>query len=141
MFQGSFPYHIDDKGRLKMPAEFVHGLGTSFTITRGYRGCLWVLPEAEWREMAGKLHSDHLIDQPTLTLQRYFVGAAVTLSLDAQGRVALPAVLREFAGIRHEAMLVGIGPRVEIWSRENWDRYEAQVSDELLEEYSRKAGL
>ena len=68
-------------------------------------------------------------------------GSAVTVSLDAQGRLALPPVLRQFAGIEHEVMVVGIGPRVEIWSKASWDRYEAQVSDELLEEYARKAGL
>jgi MraZ protein len=141
VFQGSFPYHIDDKGRLKMPADFVHGLGSAFTITRGQRGNLWILPEAEWRVLSKKLESEHLIDQRALTLQRYFIGSAVTVSLDGQGRLSVPPVLRDYAGIQHEVMVVGIGPKIELWSAAKWQEYERQVSDELIEEYARSVGL
>jgi MraZ protein len=141
VFQGSHPYHIDDKGRLKMPAEFVHGLGSSFTITRGYRGSLWVLPEAEWRVLVKKLESERLIDQRALTLQRYFIGSAVVTSLDGQGRLTLPQVLRDYAGIQHEVIVVGIGAKVEIWAQAKWAEEDALLSDELLEEYARGAGL
>jgi len=141
VFQGTYPYHIDDKGRLKMPAEFVHDLGVSFTITRGHNGCLWVMPEPEWRTMVERLQGGSIVDQRSLTLQRYFIGSAVTLSLDGQGRLTVPPVLREFAGIAHEVMVVGIGPRIEIWSRERHAAFEAQISDALIEELARSAGL
>jgi MraZ protein len=141
LFQGSFPYHIDDKGRLKMPAEFVHGLGSSFTITRGYRGCLWILPETEWQVLSKKLESERLIDQRASTLQRYFIGSAVTVSLDGQGRLAIPQVLRDRADIHHEVMVVGVGTKIEVWAKDKLAEEEALVSDELLEEYARGAGL
>ncbi|MFN3653654.1 MAG: division/cell wall cluster transcriptional repressor MraZ [Armatimonadota bacterium] len=141
MFQGSFPYHVDDKGRLKMPAEFVPALGNSFTVTRGASGCLWAMPEAEWQAVAARLRGETLVDQRLLTLQRYFIGSAVTVTLDGQGRLSLPGVLREFAGIQREVIVVGTGTRVEIWSRERWDQYEQQLSDELIEELARSAGL
>ena len=124
-----------------MPAEFVHGLGSSFTMTRGHNGCLWVLPQAEWESMAQRLTGDSIFDQRALALQRYFIGSAVTLSLDGQGRLTIPQVLREFAGIQHDLMVVGIGPRVEIWSRERWDEYQSRFSDEMIEELARSAGL
>ena len=141
MFQGAFPYRIDDKGRLKMPAEFVHGLGASFTLTRGHNGCLWAMPEEQWEAMVARLQGDSIVDQRALALQRYFIGSAATLSLDAQGRLSIPPVLREFAGIQHEVMVVGIGARIEIWSRERWDEYEARLNDELIAELARSAGL
>jgi len=141
VFQGAHAYHIDDKGRLKMPAEFVAELGPSFTITKGQHGCLWALPDAEWQTMASRLQGDSIVDHRALALQRYFVGSAVTLSLDGQGRVTLPPVLREFVGIQHEVMVVGIGPRVEIWARDRWQAYESQLSDALIEELARSAGL
>ncbi len=141
MFQGTYAYHTDDKGRLKMPAEFVHDLGAQFTITRGHNGCLWVLPELEWRGMVERLQSGSIVDQRALTLQRYFIGSAATVALDAQGRLSLPPVLRDVAGIQHEVMVVGIGPRVEIWARDRWAAYEAQLSDTLIEELARSAGL
>jgi MraZ protein len=141
VFQGAYPYRIDDKGRLKMPAEFVHGLGASFVLTRGQGGCLWTMPESGWQAMVERLQADSIVDQRALALQRYFIGSAATLSLDAQGRLSIPPVLREFAGIQHEVMVVGIGSRIEIWSRERWDAYEARLNDELIAELARSAGL
>jgi len=141
VFQGAHPYHIDEKGRLKLPADFVQALGASFTITRGVGGCLWMMPADGWRELKERLRGDSIADQRTLALQRYFLGSAVTLSLDAQGRLSLPPVLRQFAGIQHEVMLVGIGDRVEVWSREAWNAYESRLSDQLIEELARSAGL
>jgi MraZ protein len=141
VFQGAHPYRIDEKGRLKMPAEFVAGLGSDFTVTRGQNGCLWIMPEADWRELVERVRGDSLVDQRALALQRYFIGSAVTLSLDAQGRLAVPPVLRELAGIRHEVMLVGIGSRIELWARERWDEYEARLNDELIAELARGAGI
>lgn len=141
MFQGTYPYRIDDKGRLKVPAEFVHGLGASFTITRGHDGCLWVLPEAEWQAMVNRLSGDSILDQRALALQRWFIGSAHTVSLDAQGRLTLPQVLRDLAGIEHEIVVIGGGIRVEIWSRERWQAYESRLNDELIAELARSAGL
>lgn len=141
MLQGAHAYHIDEKGRLKLPAEFAHALGASFTITRGTDGCLWLMPESEWQAISARLRGDSLLDQRQLALQRYFIGSAVTLSLDGQGRFTIPPVLREFAGVQHEVMLVGIGTRVEVWSRERWNAYESRLSDELIEELGRSVGL
>jgi len=141
VFQGSYPYHVDDKGRLKMPADFVHGLGASFTVTRAHDRYLWVLPTDEWERMAERLQSGPMFDPGSLALQRYFIGSAVTTSLDGQGRLSLPPVLREWAGIQHEVMVVGIGPRIEIWSRERWDAFDTQFSPAMIEELARGAGL
>ncbi len=141
MFQGAFPYRIDDKGRLKMPAEFVAELGESFTIIRGMGKYLWILPEHEWSTMVTQLRGESMADQRAMPLQRWFIGSAVTTALDGQGRVALPTVLRDHAAIKHEVMLVGVGTRIELWSRERWDAYEAEVSEQLIEELARSAGL
>jgi MraZ protein len=141
LFQGAHAYHVDEKGRLKMPAEFTSQLGAPFTITRGHSGCLWVMSDTEWKRMVGRLQGDSLVDQRTLALQRYFIGSAVSLSLDGQGRIVIPPVLRELAAVRHEVMVVGIGSRIEVWSRERWDEYEGRLSDAMIEELARSAGL
>lgn len=141
MFQGTHAYHVDEKGRLKMPADFALALGPTFTLTRGHNGCLWAMPDAEWQALAARLKGDSILDQRTLALQRYFIGSAASITLDGQGRLVIPPVLRDFAGIRHELMIVGIGSRVEVWARERWDAYESQLSDELIAELARSAGL
>lgn len=125
-----------------MPAEFVRPLGSAFTITRGNtKGCLWVLPQSEWDPLVARLRGDSLMDQRILALQRWFIGSAVETSLDPQGRLTIPPVLREFAGIQHEVMVMGTGTRVEIWSRERWDEYANQLTDEAIEELARSAGI
>ncbi|MBM3456947.1 MAG: division/cell wall cluster transcriptional repressor MraZ [Armatimonadetes bacterium] len=141
MFQGPHPYHVDEKGRLKLPPEFAAELGSPFTVCRGANGCLWLLPEGEWRRIADQLQAGSLLEPRVLALQRYFIGSAVSGSLDGQGRLMLPPVLREFAGVQHEVMVVGVGPRAEIWARERWDAYDSQLSDEAIAEMARAAGL
>jgi MraZ protein len=141
VFQGSHPYRADEKGRIKLPAEFSEALGASFTLTRGQNGCLWMLPASEWQALVARLQGESIADQRALALQRYFIGSAVLLSLDGQGRLSLPPVLRQFAGIQQEIMLVGIGARIEVWARERWEAYQSRLSDEAIEELARSAGL
>jgi MraZ protein len=141
VFQGSHAYHVDDKGRLKMPPDFSRGLGQTFTVTKGIGGCLWILPEDEWRAMSDRLRGASPFDHEALAVQRRFIGSAATVGLDGQGRLNIPPVLREAAQIQHEIMLVGIGSRIEIWARERWDQYDNQLSDELIEQSARRVGL
>jgi MraZ protein len=141
MFQGGHLYHVDEKGRLKLPAEFAAGLGAPFTLTRGQGRCLWLLPEAEWVRLASRLEGESLFDERRLALARFFIGAAVRCQPDVQGRIPLPPLLREFAGIEHEAVVLGTGPRVEIWSRQRWEEYQARLSDDLIAELARAAGI
>jgi MraZ protein len=138
LFQGSHAYHLDDKSRLKMPSEFAAALGATFTLTRGRTNCIWVWKDEDWRVWAEQLQSLTLGDPGQLAMQRFFVGSAASAAVDGQGRLMIPPVLREFAGLEHEAMVVGTGARVEIWSRERWDAYEKQITDELIEENARR---
>lgn len=121
-----------------MPSEFAAALGATFTLTRGRTNCIWVLTDDEWRVWAEKLQALTLGDPGQLALQRFFLGSAHSASTDGQGRLMIPPVLREFAGLEHEAMVVGAGSRVEIWSRERWDAYEVQITDGLIEENMRR---
>jgi len=141
VFQGAHPYHIDEKGRLKLPPEFASSLGPAFTVTRGANGCLWVMPALEWQRLVERLQGESLMDQRSLALRRHFVGSAIPAALDGQGRVTLPPLLREMAGLQHEVVVVGIGSWIELWARERWDAYARQFDDSTIEELARSAGL
>lgn len=141
MFSGAYTHHVDEKGRTKMPAAFASRLGDSFVATRGMHGCIWVFPREEWDTVLAKLRSDSLVDSRTLTLQRFFLGAAHDCSLDPQGRLLIPSVLREHAAISGEILVMGAVGKIEIWSKERWDAYNAAITDEKLEELGRSAGL
>lgn len=141
MFQGAYPYRIDDKGRLKMPVEFVHPLGSTFTLTKSDSGCLWALSQEAWEQMAARLRGTTLMDEGVRMLQRWFVASAHTVSLDPQGRLIIPQLLREYAGIQHDAVIAGVDWAVEIWSKERWDALQKGMDPLMISELARKAGI
>lgn len=142
-FTGSYSYHVDEKGRTKLPAGFVAGLGAEFVATRGLDGCVWLLPASEWQALLERLRSDGFGERSLRRLQRIFIGSAVTCTLDPQGRLAIPALLRAYAGIGSEIMVAGLGRWVEVWARERWgeetERIDATELDELLRTMPRSA--
>ena len=75
-----------------------------------------------------------MIDKEARQYTRFFLAGAAGVEVDKQGRILLPAVLREFADITKDVVLVGVGSRVEIWSRERW---EGTVTYQDMEEISR----
>ena len=132
MFMGQYEHTIDAKGRTIIPAKYREGLGETFIITRGLDGCLYLYPSDAWQEFADKLQSLPSTLQ-NRKIQRQFLSKAMEVSLDKQGRILIPSVLREFADITKDAVLVGVGSRIEIWSRERW---EGTVSFEDMDEIS-----
>lgn len=134
MFIGEYNHTIDAKGRLIIPSKFRETLGDEFVVTKGMDGCLFVFDNPEWESFEEKLHALPMIDKEARQFTRFFLAGAANVEVDKQGRILLPAVLREFAGITKDAVLVGVGSRVEIWSK---DRWEGTVTYQDMEEISR----
>ena len=134
MFMGEYNHTIDAKGRLIIPSRFREVLGDEFVVTKGMDGCLFVFADPEWQAFEEKLRNLPMIDKEARQFTRFFLAGAASVEVDKQGRILLPAVLREFAGITKEAVLVGVGSRVEIWSK---DRWEGTVTYQDMEEISR----
>ena len=133
MFMGEYNHTIDAKGRLIIPSRFREVLGDEFVVTKGMDGCLFVFDNPEWQAFEEKLHKLPMIDKGARQFTRFFLAGAASVEVDKQGRILLPAVLREFAGITKDAVLVGVGSRVEIWSK---DRWEGTVTYQDMEEIS-----
>ena len=108
MFMGEYNHSIDAKGRMIVPAKFREQLGNEFVVTKGLDGCLFVYSNEEWHRI-----EENLRDKPLTSRE-------ATCEVDKQGRILLPANLREYAGIDKEVVSVGVYSRVEIWSK---DRY------------------
>ncbi len=141
MFAGSFLHSIDSKGRLTIPARFASYFGGFYVVTRGLQGCLWVFTDQEWARVVQKLGPDSLVDSKGLALQRYFLGSATEGTLDGQSRIAIPQMLRDYAALKREVVVVGAGNRLELWSKDRWDEISAQLTDEQIEKLAREAGL
>lgn len=121
MFMGEYNHTIDQKGRLIVPAKFRETLGEQFVVTKGLDGCLFVYDEQEWTIFEDKLKTLPITNKEARAFVRFFLAGAAAVEVDKQGRILLPSVLREFAKLEKDVVLVGVGSRVEIWSKECWD--------------------
>ena len=132
MLTGEYQHNIDAKGRLIMPVKLREELGESFVVTKGLDGCLFALPNSEWEKLDNELR-----DKPISTsrkIKRFFYASKTDCEIDGNGRILIPQPLREFANIEKEVVVVGVSTRVEIWSKENWDKLNAafvEDSDEV----------
>ena len=120
MFMGEYNHAIDTKGRLIIPSKFREELGEEFVVTKGLDGCLFVFPNEAWREFEDKLRTLPLTNKSARQFSRFFVAGATPCELDKQGRILLPATLREFANLEKDVVLTGMLNRIEIWSKEMW---------------------
>ena len=121
MFMGEYNHTIDAKGRLIVPVKFREILGDNFIVTKGLDGCLFVYPNDEWTRFEEKLKGLPLTNKNARQFTRFFLAGAAACEVDKQGRILLPQVLREFASLEKDVVLVGVASRIEIWSRERWD--------------------
>lgn len=128
--KGQFNHNIDAKGRLIVPSKLRDQLGGSFVVTKGLDDCLYAYPEDEWEKFSDKLNSLPIANKNARQFKRFFQAGATDCEIDSQGRILLPQILREFAGINKEVVIIGNGEKAEIWSKERWDD---NTSDEALD--------
>ncbi len=139
MFMGEYNHTVDAKGRLIVPSKFREQLGDEFVVTKGLDGCLFVYENTEWKILEEKLKNLPLTNANARKITRFFLAGATLSEVDKQGRILLPAVLREFAKIEKDAVMVGVGNRIEIWSKESWS--SANVYDDMDEIAESMEGL
>ncbi len=138
---GEYNHTIDTKGRLIIPSKFREALGDEFVVTKGLDGCLFVYDNEEWQNFEGKLKTLPLTNKDARQFVRFFLAGAAAVEVDKQGRILLPSVLREFAGLEKEVVLVGVASRVEIWSKEKWESAAAYEDMEEIAEHMAELGL
>ena len=125
MFMGQYNHTIDTKGRLIVPSKFRERLGDEFVVSKGMDGCLFVYANEDWTAFEQKLTSLPLINKEARKFARFFLAGASQVEVDKQGRILIASNLREFAGLDKDVVLVGVGSRIEIWSKENWENMDA----------------
>ena len=131
MFMGEYNHTIDAKGRLIVPSKLREALGDTFVVTKGLDGCLFVYDNKEWNAFEEKLKSLPLTNKEARQFARFFLAGAAEVEVDKQGRILVPNILREFAQISKDVVLIGVASRIEIWSRE---RFEGIASFEDMDE-------
>lgn len=132
MFMGQYEHSIDAKGRIIIPVKYREDLGESFVVTRGLDGCLFLYPAQEWQSFVEKL-KELPSNQNTRKIQRQFLSKAMEVSLDKQGRILIPAILREVAALEKEVVFVGMMNRIEVWDKNRLEEQEMGQDEQDLE--------
>lgn len=134
---GEYQHTIDAKGRLSIPARFREGLGDRFVATKGLDNCLFVYPTDEWAKLEEKLKELPFTRADARAFVRFFFSGATECEVDKQGRILIPENLRTYAKLEKDCVVIGVSTRVEIWSRAEWEAYQAKA-DAAYEEIAEK---
>ena len=138
---GEFRHAIDEKGRLTLPARIRDGLGAVFVATKGLDNCLFLFPQAEWEGFEARARALPVTNGDARAYVRLLFSGASECRVDAQGRVLLPAALREYAALDREGLVLGVLNRAEVWAPEAWGRYRASTESASAEIAERMGAL
>lgn len=129
--RGEFKSTLDAKGRMNFPVKLREELGASFIISKTIGAeCIKVYAAEDWAELVAKIKN--MPQTKTAAIQRFLFGSAFEIEPDKQGRVLIPAPLREYAGLTQDIVIVGLEGYAEIWDKAKWDALnEAQDTEDL----------
>ncbi len=139
MFRGSFEHAVDDKGRLAIPTLFRGALAglhderlvaTRFRL--GTRRCLDVYPLSVWQRFEDRLQGKNRFNNKIMRFRNFYVSGAQEMALDGQGRVLLPAHLREYAGLKRDVMITGDVEKFRIWDKRVWEAAFSEDEETVL---------
>ena len=121
MLIGEYHHSIDEKGRIIIPSKFRKEIGTSFVVTRGLDGCLFVYSLVEWERIVAKLKKLPFTKKDARTFTRFFLASATVCQFDKQGRINLVNSLIEYAELKKECAIIGVNDRLEIWALDKFN--------------------
>lgn len=123
MFLGTHTPRLDDKGRLILPAKFRDRLAGGLVVTAGQERCLYIFPVDEFVRFSEAARAAPVSNKEVRAFTRMLLSSASDEIPDKQGRVTVPAGLREYAGLARDCTVVGVGTRVEVWDTAAWNAY------------------
>ncbi len=137
MFRGSSFHTIDAKGRLIIPARFrdvIRADGGERVMLSRMDGCVVVYVLEEWRRIETRILQLAQKNDNMRRFRRVFIGGAFDCTCDKQERIRIPPLLREYAGLQKDVVLVGVLDHFEIWSREKWEQENQNLEKDLKQE-------
>ena len=136
---GTYTPKIDAKGRMALPAKLRSQRGSGMVMARGQERCVYLLPQSEFRRIAVQIQRTSMGNKAARDYLRVFLSGAVDQEPDKQGRVLVPQMLRDYANLGSDIVVIGVGTRAEIWNRQAWEDYLADkeqgysdIADDVL---------
>jgi MraZ protein len=126
LLTGTHPRTLDDKKRLTLPKKIREQLGEAteqLIVAQGLDQCLWIYDRGNLDRLLEKLDHTSATNAEARVFRRLFFAQMEKVDLDKAGRVLLPDRLAEFAGLKHEVVLIGVQDHLELWDADRWQEY------------------
>lgn len=148
MFRGSTQLALDGKGRLSIPAKYRERLmarcGGQLMLTADpTHGCLLLYPTPDWEVVEARINALPGMDPVSRQLKMLVVGSAEEVELDSAGRILVPPMLRKYARLEKDVVLVGQDKKFALWSEAAWQALfeQAAALPEMLDAAARAGTL
>ncbi len=125
MLYGEFDYKIDEKGRLPIPPKFRSAYKDGIVLTPGAENCITAYTVDAWKKLSAGLTNSPLSRSKMRKLTRALFATAFSTKIDNQGRIAIPAPLRDHAHIDDDVTVAGANTYLEIWNKALWEEEKA----------------
>jgi len=141
MFRGSFEHTLDSKGRLSIPAKFrevLLGKGDDRIVITNFvvdaTRCLDVYPLDEWIRFEEEIGKKPKFDRRMVLFQNYYLGGACECSVDTHGRILIPPLLRGYANLKRDVVLVSALDKFRVWDKEAWKKVFTEAEEKLMQD-------
>jgi MraZ protein len=130
LFLGTYEYSMDERGRVPMPPRFRDDLVLGVILTQGAPDrCVRAYPATGFEQQAALYMNEPVTTKTGRVLRRGFFGGAYPAELDRQGRVLVPPVLRRWANLEGQVVVVGTGEAIEVWNAKEFS--DALAGEEI----------
>lgn len=132
MLIGEFHHNLDNKNRLMLPAKLIKELGDEVIVTRGFEHCLLVYPVEKWNDIIAKFSELTITKSDTRKFMRILLASATSCKFDNQNRICISGILKKYADLEKETVILGLDDHMEIWSKTAYEEF----LDENLDSFS-----
>lgn len=131
MLIGQYDGKVGEKHQVSFPKKFREALGDHLIVTKGLENCLIVVSQENWKTLLEGTEGEPFTKKTTREMQRFLLGNASEVDLDAKGRFVLPDYLREYAEVSEDIVFAGIQRFVEIWDKTRWEKEQQKLSGNI----------
>ena len=129
MFLGTYLVSVTSGKRISIPSIFRQKLGSTVILAKWYENCLVLTNSESWASLLERVTgTQRLIVEPIRETEHFIFASAFEIEVDDQGRIVLPDRLIIYASLEEVVYFLGVGDRVEIWSKKFWDKKELEVA-------------
>ena len=137
---GTYEHTIDGKGRLFIPSRLKEEMGDSFPLSMGTDQCLTIYPQSAWEALCAR--AEELEEEEDIEAMEVFFAQSYRCTVDSQNRIVIPPLLRDFANLEKDVVIVGSNNVAKVWNAKRWsEKVDTYMSPDRMKALARKIRL